>query len=432
MFSCTNLDDVNKRLDNHEERLKGLESLVSNTNKSIENLQKLINAQEKKLSIVSYLPKEDGTGYVLTMSDGTTMTLNNGMNGKSPLVSVKEVDGDLCWTINGELIHDAHGKPIKAEGHDGESGVTPKIRVNIDKFWEVSMDGGVNWQLVEDADGQPVKAVGSDANVDLKITEDANAITIIYDGHTFVIPKNGTGEDPIPAPEHPKMAIEYVAEHNVGLAKGIYAGSDKNNASGLYTWAQAKAACPAGSHLPSAEEWRGIVADYPNVDFTSTISYNDVSERIEVNGDTKTYFSDYRNGGDGISYALRFKDDDNKMLAAYRYQVVGTLTSNNLDSHLKVTVRYLGPDFSGDVDEIAKESYWSSNDNADVIRIFPACGMKSKTGLVSYNGAMGFYWSSTEFEGDRAVYMDFMDSSLDVSSHNGKGYGFAVRPFIKE
>ena len=45
---------------------------------------------------------------------------------------------------------------------------------------------------------------------------------------------------------------------------------------------------------------------------------------------------------------------------------------------------------------------------------------------------MGFYWSSTEFEGDRAVYMDFMDSSLDVSSHNGKGYGFAVRPFIKE
>lgn len=52
-----------------------------------------------------------------------------------------------------QLLHplsDANGNPIKAEGQDGELGQTPKIRVNTDGEWEVSLDGSKTWQAILD------------------------------------------------------------------------------------------------------------------------------------------------------------------------------------------------------------------------------------------------------------------------------------------
>lgn len=209
LLSCTDLDDVNERLDEHEERLTALESLVSNANTTIQNLQKLVDAQGQKISVVSYEALPNGAGYLLTMSDGSEITLKNGSDGQTPSVGVKEQDGTLYWTVNGEIMRDADGNPIKAEGQDGESGQTPKIRVNTDGQWEVSLDGGKTWQAILDENGNPVNAVGSDAQVDLEITEDENFITIIYDGQTFVIPKGNGGEDKV---EDPKIGDYYYSD----------------------------------------------------------------------------------------------------------------------------------------------------------------------------------------------------------------------------
>lgn len=196
MVSCTDLDDVNQRLDEHEARLEKLELLVTDANSTIDNLKMLVDAQGKKVSVVSYEALPNGAGYLLKMSDGTVITLKNGSDGQSPTVGVKEVDGVLYWTINGETMRDADGNPIKAKGEDGETGQAPKIRVNTDGQWEVSLDGGKTWQAVLDGNGNPVNAVGSDAEVDLTITETENAIIIVYDGQTFIIPK-GNASDPI-------------------------------------------------------------------------------------------------------------------------------------------------------------------------------------------------------------------------------------------
>ena len=146
MVSCTDLDDVNQRLDEHEARLKKLELLVTDANSTIDNLKMLVDAQGKKVSVVSYEALPNGAGYLLKMSDGTVITLKNGSDGQSPTVGVKEVDGVLYWTINGETMRDADGNPIKAKGEDGETGQAPKIRVNTNGQWEVSVDGGKTWQ----------------------------------------------------------------------------------------------------------------------------------------------------------------------------------------------------------------------------------------------------------------------------------------------
>lgn len=189
LVSCTNLDEIYNRLGDHEDRIKSLEAKVKEANTSISNLQKLLDAQAQRISIVTHRALEDGSGYVLVMSDGSEITLKNGKDGNSPLIGVLESDGVLYWTINGVFMLDANGNKIKAEGKDGTAGVTPKLRVNADGYWEVSVDGGKKWTLVLDTDGNPVQAIGKDATVDLTITETENAIIITYNGQTFTIYK---------------------------------------------------------------------------------------------------------------------------------------------------------------------------------------------------------------------------------------------------
>ena len=208
LFSCTDLDEINERLDDHDGRLAKLENLVNDANLTIKNLQMLVEAQENKVSIISYDALSDGSGYVLEMSDGTEITLKNGSDGKSPTIGVEELDGVLYWTINGEIMRDADGNGIKAEGIDGEDGATgqtPQIRVNVEGNWEISLDNGKTWQAILDEDGKPVKAIGSDAEIDLTITETEDSIIIIYNGQTFIIPKESSVEV---APQIPHFYID--------------------------------------------------------------------------------------------------------------------------------------------------------------------------------------------------------------------------------
>ena len=82
-----------------------------------------------------------------------------------------------------------------------------------------------------------------------------------------------------------------------------------------------------------------------------------------------------------ISYGLRLKksDDDynNMFVTAYRYEWVGDFISKEdgkISSYCKVTSRYLGPNWNGGVDGIAKEEFWSNNTESDATRIFYATG----------------------------------------------------------
>jgi hypothetical protein len=65
---CTDLDDVYRRLDNQKEELA--------------NIKALANAVTNKLSVVSYKELPDGSGYELTMSEGSKITLKRGTKGQ--------------------------------------------------------------------------------------------------------------------------------------------------------------------------------------------------------------------------------------------------------------------------------------------------------------------------------------------------------------
>lgn len=208
LAGCTDLTDLDNRVKDLEGRMTKVEGLVKSANESIATLQKLVDAQSKNKAIKDYRKLDDGTGYVLVMSDGEEIVVRS---GKMPQISMIEEDGILYWAIDGKIIHDAKGNPVPAKGPKGDPGapgqpgetgkpgapgqpgepgapgITPQLRVDADGYWEVSLDNGTSWQSVLDVNGQKVKARATTA--DLQITEDEERVTIVYNGKTFVLPK---------------------------------------------------------------------------------------------------------------------------------------------------------------------------------------------------------------------------------------------------
>lgn len=437
LFGCTDLTGVKNRLDDHEKRLSALEELVSKANSSIKGLQKLLDAEAKKLSIVSFEESKEG-GYVLHMSNGSTITLKNGKDGTSPNVGVQEDEGVLYWTINGDFMRDADGNKIKAEGTDGISGVTPQIRVDAEGYWEVSIDSGKTWQALLDANGNKVKAIGSDATVDFEITEDDNSVIIKYDGKTFVIPKNGSEPTPNPV-ERPFLSIDYVPEYNMSQDGKTFASSNASNASGYFNWNDAMALFGKDKkfeingqeyHLPSVEEWIGIVPEWnsgKNISFESPSEVLGFVENVSIGGAaTVEYKSDYKSFGDKISYGLRFKNSSNEQLSAWRYALVKDPTEG---LRLEITVRYLGPKQRAiSIDEIANQDWWEKDASGDIRRVIPCSGIKrggsSITGLNEY----GDYWLSKEANATTAWNMYiYSGSAFSGYSYSGKDFGFTIR-----
>ena len=108
----------------------------------------------------------------------------------------------------------------------------------------------------------------------------------------------------------------------------------------------------------------------------------------------------YYGEGEYVCYALRFMGGDNKYVSAYKWEPVFTSDDVNKTKiqGLKVTCRLLGPDGASlDVKTIAKDSYWNTNNSADVVRYFPASGYGNYTadGTVMDQNSRGRYWSVT-------------------------------------
>ena len=104
---CACTGDLEDRVDTLEAKVAALESKV---NENVSSIAKLAEAAAKAVTIESVTQNEDKTSYTIKFSDGTTSVLNNGKDGKdgkdavAPVVGVKEVDGVLYWTVNGEFL----------------------------------------------------------------------------------------------------------------------------------------------------------------------------------------------------------------------------------------------------------------------------------------------------------------------------------------
>lgn len=133
---CACNGDLKDRVDTLETKVANLESKV---NENVSSIAKLADAAANAVTIVSVTPNEDKTSYTVKFSDGQTAVLTNGKDAEAPVIGMKEFDGELYWTVNGEFMTNNGAKvPV--------SGKTPQFKIQDGK-WYVSYDGKT-WDAV--------------------------------------------------------------------------------------------------------------------------------------------------------------------------------------------------------------------------------------------------------------------------------------------
>ncbi|WP_262367887.1 hypothetical protein ACTMKN_08295 [Bacteroides pyogenes] len=297
-----------------------------------------------------------------------------------------------------------------------------------------------------------------------------------------------------------KLPLDYVAEYN--LAGGVqygysfsssdpagasptaaqtdpqlrWATNHNNDQSGYYNWYVLKGVTeskcnPAGKnlfddafftagegkgyHLPSRQELTGVFSFSGEANYDGPNNQS-VNEACEYGGIKKTFAADYYSTGNGVCYALRFKQAtgdpndgssssefpkaaDNSMLCAYRYTRIGSFAKdNNLTSQLKVDCVYLGEaGASTAIGTISNDAWWNTHSAEIVTRIFPAVGyinfaIPSGSGELGYRGYYGSYCSGMELN-SYEICLAYIDSKFAGAygvSH--KFSGFPVRLFASE
>lgn len=147
---CQKYDDSELRgqINGLDGRMSKLESQVQTANQNISALQSLTAVLNDAIFVKSI--NDVSGGYEIKFSNGKTITLKNGVDGKTPVIGVKkDTDGKYYWTVDGEWLKDSAGNKVVAQGTDG---VTPQLKIE-DNCWYVSTDGGKTWTNAGKASG---------------------------------------------------------------------------------------------------------------------------------------------------------------------------------------------------------------------------------------------------------------------------------------
>lgn len=201
---------IKEQIDNLDDRLTKVEEDLATLELNVAAMKTLAEALKTGKYIESVTPLEDGTGYTITFSDETTIVIKNGekgdkgetgdkgdkgdtgaagVDGKTPTVAVKEVDGVLYWFINGE-----QGPAVYEEA---------PVFTSVDGNLYVTYPGG---------EPQFVGALtGVSIFKSVVVNEEEGTVTFTFVG------ENGEAGDSFDLPLAEKFALE-IAE-SVGLAK---------------------------------------------------------------------------------------------------------------------------------------------------------------------------------------------------------------------
>ena len=178
LYSCDERDDLRSDIDNLKERVANLEASIEQMNSDISNYQQMV---EGKILVVGY-SKDEQDNYTIELSNGETVTIYSGkvdMNDM-PLFSVN-ASGHWAYTINDmttELL--VNDKPVSAIPEAGTAGVTPKLKVDANGFWLISIDNGSTWNKLGNnqiADGTQAVANASSLCSNVTIDEATGQIT---------------------------------------------------------------------------------------------------------------------------------------------------------------------------------------------------------------------------------------------------------------
>ena len=235
----------------------------------------------------------------------------------------------------------------------------------------------------------------------------------------------------------PELPIDYVAKYNLAADGTSFVADETASESGYFFYADANerfAHCSIDNvayHLPSSAEWNGLLSAYYEygVNFLKEGLIQGEIETISF-GDVKYSFaSDYYNKGDGVSYALRLckpseswdkkfpAAPDNKYRCAYRYERVGMTQTEQeppVDAYIKISVCYLGEEFTGSISDIASEEWWAERAGQVEECIIPTVGVKVDGKLYNYASG-GFYWAT-----DKGKYTTIFFSGISTSQFPDK------------
>ena len=171
--ACSDISDIEDRLDSLESRVQALEKVIPSLNSNIEALSALAGG-----GTINKVEEKDGV-YTITLSNGETLTINQGSIGiaNPPVMSL---DKDGYWMVDygtGAEYLLVDGEKINATG---ENGITPLFGVDAEGYWTVSYDNGATYVQVLGADGKPVAAIPHEG-------ADEYFANVAYDGKSFTI-----------------------------------------------------------------------------------------------------------------------------------------------------------------------------------------------------------------------------------------------------
>lgn len=232
-FCLTSCDKYNytNDLQGLGSRVEELEKKTLEAGEQLRLLNEIILAIQNNGYIKEVINNGDGTYNIkfIVNDKESTYTLRDGRVGKdgkdgksSTLdmgVDQDPTDGKWYWTLNGKWLLDDKGNKMPAGAEDGKNGkdgkdgkdgstataVLPQVRINKNRYWEISTDGGRTWKDTgvyadgkdgaDGADGKDGKdgKDGADAADDMFLgineSADGKSITFIMrDGRQFTVP----------------------------------------------------------------------------------------------------------------------------------------------------------------------------------------------------------------------------------------------------
>ena len=170
------VDDLKDDVNDLKNRVALIEEQVRILNDNVEVMAYVLDPQQKTIRSVT----ENNGQYVITLSDGYTMTLNVGKAGSivQPAISVE----NGCWVVNGLSTG------VKAVGENGKDGDGyPEFQVQKGK-WQVRFGDG-EWTDVNGGDLGTGASLGDQFFESASLSDDGTVFTIVgTEGQVYTFP----------------------------------------------------------------------------------------------------------------------------------------------------------------------------------------------------------------------------------------------------
>lgn len=177
-FSVTGckIDDLKDDVNDLKDRVTLMEEQVKILNDNVEVMAYVLDPQQKTISSVT----ENEGQYVITLSDGTVLTLTAGAPGTVQTPSIS-VDENGYWVVNGISTG------VKAKGEDGANGDgIPEFRLE-NGVWQVRFGSDGAWTPVEG--GNLGEGSMGDQIFELAtVTGDKFVVVLANEGGTYELP----------------------------------------------------------------------------------------------------------------------------------------------------------------------------------------------------------------------------------------------------